>query len=65
MPKLKTKKTLRKRVKITKKGKLIRNQIDAGHLKRKWSTNKKHRKNKSKIIGNVGHRKKYKKMLGI
>lgn len=65
MPKLKTKKTLRKRINITKKGKLLRKQIETGHLKRKWSTNKKHRKNRRKEIGNVGHVKKYKKMLGI
>jgi len=65
MPKLKTKKTLTKRIKLTKKGKMLRKQIDTGHLKRKWSTNKKHRKNKSKLIGNKGHQKKFKKMLGI
>jgi len=65
MPKLKTKKTLMKRIKLTKSGKLIRKQINTGHLKRKWSTNKKHRKNMLEQVGNKGHIRKFKKMLGL
>jgi len=64
MPKLKTKKTLLKRIKVTKNKKLIRGQIDAGHLKVKWGANKKFRKAKSKIIRNKGHRKMFRKLLG-
>jgi len=64
MPKLKTKKTLLKRIRVTKNKKFIRGQIDAGHLKEKWGTNKKFRKAKSKIIKNKGYRKKFKKLLG-
>jgi ribosomal protein L35 len=62
--KLKTKQTLKKRIKITKNGKLIRGQIRTGHLKVKWSANKKHRKNKPETQDNKGHIKKFKKMLG-
>jgi ribosomal protein L35 len=64
MGKLKTKKTLYKRIKQTKSGKLKREQVSTGHLKRKWSANKKYRKNKRQIQDNPGHIKKFKKMLG-
>lgn len=64
MGKLKTKKTLLKRVKITKTGKLKREQVSTGHLKAKWSANKKYRKNKREIQENSGHIKKFKKLLG-
>ena len=62
--KLKTKKTLAQRVKITKTGKILKKQVRTGHLKRKWSTNKKHRKNKTKSQKNSGHIKLFKRMLG-
>lgn len=64
MPKIKPKKTLKKRVKVTKGGKLIRKQIETGHLKRKWTANKKHRKADPKKI-KEGYKKKFEKMLGM
>ncbi len=62
--KLKTKKTLAKRLRITKTGKILKNQVATGHLKRKWSANKKHRKNRVLEQENKGHRKMFRKMLG-
>ena len=41
MPKLKTKKTLLKRIRKTKTGKLVRKQVRTGHLKAKWGSKKK------------------------
>lgn len=64
MPKIKTKKTLVKRIKITKTGKILKKQTDTGHLKKKWTAPKKSRKNKVKEQKNIGHRKIFKKMLG-
>lgn len=64
MPKLKTKKTLLKRIRVTKNKKLIRGQIRTGHLKQKWGTNKKFRKAKSKVIKNRGHIRNFKRLLG-
>jgi len=64
MSKLKTKKTLLKRLKITKGGKLIRKQTNTGHLKRKWTANKKHRKSDPKKIKSSSYKKNFKKMLG-
>lgn len=61
---MKTKKTLAKRVKITGSGKLLKNQSDTGHLKVKWSANKKTRKNKRLVQHNKGHIKIIKKLLG-
>ena len=63
MPKLKTKKTALKRVKITKSGKILRKQVRTGHLKRKWSTNKHHRKNTGADVSNIGHIKIFKQLL--
>lgn len=63
MPKLKTKKTAIKRVKITKTGKILRKQVRTGHLKRKWSTNKRHRKTSRSDVSNRGHKKIFKKLL--
>jgi len=64
MPKLKTKKTALKRIKISKRGKLVKKQINTSHLKKKWSTNKRHRKNRTDKILNIGQRKIFKKLLG-
>ena len=64
MPKLKAKKTLLKRLRITRNGKMVRGQIRTGHLKVKWSTNKRLRKAKKKIIISRGYRRKFKKLLG-
>ena len=64
MPKVKSKQTLKKRIKITKTGKIMKKQTDTGHLKVKWSANKKTRKNKDQEQTNKGHIKKFNKMLG-
>jgi len=63
MPKLKTRKTLKKRVKITKTGKLITNKTGMRHLKRKWSTNKRFRKLKGNSITTRGMINKIKNLL--
>lgn len=65
MSKLKTKKTLRKRVKITKTGKIVKKQVRTGHLKRKWSASKKSRKTRLENQENSGHRKIIKNLLGL
>ncbi len=62
--KLKTKKTLMKRVKITKSGKILKKQNRTGHLKRKWSTNKRHRKLGLEVMESSGYKKKVKRLLG-
>ncbi len=64
MPKLKTKKTLTKRVKITKGGKIIKKQSRTGHLKSKWSSSKNSRKSRSSVQENRGHILIIKRMLG-
>jgi ribosomal protein L35 len=48
MGKLKTKKTLKKRVKVTGSGKLITNKTGLRHLKRKWGNSRRF----SKLRGN-------------
>lgn len=63
MPKLKTKKTLLKRIKITKNGKILRAQIGNGHLKVKRHSRRKHRKANEAVQSNKGHIIKLKKML--
>jgi ribosomal protein L35 len=60
---MKTRKTLTKRVKITKTGKILKKQNRTGHLKRKWSANKKHRKSGLEQIVSKGYRKKFKRLL--
>jgi ribosomal protein L35 len=47
MGKLKTKKTLLKRVKISGSGKIIRKQQATSHNKRKWSVSKRFKKLKN------------------
>ncbi len=64
MGKLKTRKTLLKRFRVTKTGKLVHGQINTGHLKVKWSTSKRFRKLRKVSVGNKGHIKKLRKMLG-
>jgi ribosomal protein L35 len=63
MPKIKTNKTASKRVKITNNKKLIKSQTDVSHLRRKWTANKKHRKNKTQEVTSKGYKKMFKKLL--
>lgn len=60
----KTRKTLIKRVKITKSGKILKKQNRTGHLKRKWSANKKHRKTGLEEVTSKGYKDKIKTLLG-
>lgn len=62
MGKLKTKKTLIKRIKITGTGKLLRNKISKSHLKVKVDTSSKHSKRREIVI-NATYTKKLKTML--
>ncbi len=61
---MKTRKTLVKRIRITKTGKIMKKKNNAGHLKRKWTANKRFRKNRSEAVTAVGYKKLFKKMLG-
>jgi len=63
MPKVKTKKTLIKRIKITKKGKVLKKQNSNAHLKVKMSNSRKLRKNKVITMHDKGHTKIFKKLL--
>ena len=62
--KLKTKKTLTKRIRVTKGGKIVKKQSNTGHLKRKWSASRKSRKSGKLVQENKGHIKVIKKLLG-
>jgi len=64
MPKLKTKKTLAKRVKVTGSGKVMVNYGRSGHLKRKYSANRKNRKKGYKKLKANAFQKKIKSLLG-
>ena len=61
--KLKTRKTLLKRVKITKSGKLMKKLVGMGHLKVKASVDRKARKQMLTQQMNSGHKKMFKKLL--
>ncbi len=64
MSKIKTRKTLSKRIRITKTGKLLKKQTHIGHLKVKWSANRKYRKKGLEEQMNSGHIKMFRKLLG-
>jgi ribosomal protein L35 len=63
MPKLKTRKTLIKRVRITSTGKVIRKQTNIGHLKTKWDSSRSSRKHGIVAQSNKGHKKLFRKLL--
>jgi len=63
MPKMKTKKTLLKRIRVTKNGKLMKKQTRMGHLKVKMDASRKSRKRNMLQQTNPGHVKILKKML--
>ncbi|HLD51161.1 hypothetical protein A3K34_01415 [candidate division WWE3 bacterium RIFOXYC1_FULL_40_10] len=63
MPKMKTKKTLTKRIRVTKNGKLMKKQSRTGHLKRKMDSSRKYRKRKTVIQENKGHIRILRKLL--
>jgi ribosomal protein L35 len=53
--KLKTRKTLTKRIRVTNNGKLMKKQSSQGHLKAKRDASRKHRKNRLLSQPNKGH----------
>jgi ribosomal protein L35 len=61
--KIKTKKTLLRRVKITKTGKIMKKSIGMGHLKEKKSSPNKTRNTGKTEQENRGHKVMFKKML--
>ena len=63
MPKMKTKRTLKKRIRITKSGKILTKQNRTGHLKVKWTKSKKYRKNLKMVISNKGNIARIKKLV--
>ena len=65
MTKMKTNKTILKRVKITSKGKLLRrHQLGAGHLKRKKSKGALNRQKKTSVFFK-GEAKNLRKLIGL
>jgi ribosomal protein L35 len=61
---MKTKKTLMKRIRITKTGKIMKKQNSNGHLKRKMDSSRRGRKNQTLEQSDAGHIKRFKIMLG-
>ncbi|NMB70448.1 50S ribosomal protein L35 [candidate division WWE3 bacterium] len=53
--KLKTRKTLTKRIRVTNTGKLVKKQSSQGHLKEKRDTSRKLRKKHTLVQSNKGH----------
>lgn len=62
MPKLKTKRTLAKRIKITASGKYLRKKNLTQHLREKVGNSRKHRKNKMAGVSKA-FQKNFAKML--
>lgn len=60
---MKTRKTAAARIKITKSGKILKKGVNTGHLKRKWSANKRFRKAGLSEQENKGHISIFKKLL--
>lgn len=65
MPKLKTKKTLTKRIKVTKNGKLLHKHNRMGHLKVKVAASRKLRKRSLVQVLSKKMAKKLYRLLGI
>lgn len=63
MPKLKSKKTLLKRIRITKNNKVIQKQNNNGHLKIKKSSSNKHKKDRRVTQTTKGYIKVFSRML--
>jgi len=61
--KIKTRKTLTKRIKVTSTGKLVKKQSSQGHLKQKRDTSRKLRKKRSLVQSNKGHVKVLRRLL--
>lgn len=63
MPKIKTRKTLLKRIRITKNGKVMKKSSQNGHLKVKSDSSMKSRKKKPSQMKGIGNIKTLKKLL--
>jgi ribosomal protein L35 len=63
MPKIKTRKTLLKRIKITKRGKVMRKFSRIGHLKEKSDSSTKSRKKNLRRLTNIGQIRVFRKLL--
>lgn len=63
--KMKTHKGTAKRIKRTKKGKLLKGKVNASHLKAKVDVSKKYKQKRKTQISTKGYVKKLKKLLGI
>lgn len=61
---MKTRKALSSRIKITKKGKILKKANNMGHLGRKNSANKKFRKAGTEELTTKGYKKTFVKLLG-
>lgn len=65
MPKQKTRKSIRKRIKITSKGKILRrHQLGSGHLKRKKTKGALNRQKKTSVFFR-GESKRFRKVIGL
>jgi hypothetical protein len=64
MSKIKSRKTLLKRIRITKKGKMLKKLIGMGHLKAKTTVDRKAKKQKLTAQSNKGHKKLFRKLIG-
>ncbi|MFA6981622.1 MAG: bL35 family ribosomal protein [Patescibacteria group bacterium] len=64
MAKIKTRKTLKKRIRITKNGKILKKHNRIGHLKEKWTSDMRQRGVRQGIQLNKGHVKMFRKLLG-
>ncbi|MCA9308541.1 MAG: 50S ribosomal protein L35 [Patescibacteria group bacterium] len=63
MPKIKTRKSLLKRLKITKTGKVLKKNVRLGHLNSKLSDAARRRKNTFRQQTNSGHLKLFKQLI--
>jgi len=63
MPKIKTRKTLLKRIKLTKNGKMMKKLIGMAHLKVKTTVDRKASKKKLRQQIDIGHKKMFRKLL--
>lgn len=63
MPKLKTRKTLLKRIKVTKQGKFMKKVVGMAHLKVKTTADRRAKKSKLIEQTNIGHKRKFRKLL--
>lgn len=64
MPKIKTRRTLLKRIRITRTGKVMKRKVGLKHLKIKASSGQKTRSKGLKVLGSAKIQGNFKKMLG-